>query len=115
MLLGLAIGNSFGTLELYLVGFSLGTVFGLMVGTIKGSLVGLYMGLLLGYPLEYKNTEAVLGSLFEYLNVVIIDMSLRNTLESLLDSIWHINWCGPLIGAWKFLLQFNVVPYSLFS
>ena len=57
--------------------------------------------------------------LFEYpnpgLNGIILYMSLGNTLWCLLDSIWHINWCGAWIRTWQLLWHFNWVPSLLFS
>ena len=58
MLLGLALGNYFGTREGYLVGVSLGTLHGLMIVTGEGYLVGLPLVIPLGPQIEYKNPGA---------------------------------------------------------
>ena len=49
--LGLALDNSFGTWELYLVGLSLGTLAGLLIGNVEGSLVRLSLAIPLGSPI----------------------------------------------------------------
>ena len=51
ILVGLALVNSFGTWELYLVVIPLSTLDGLMIGAVELSLVGLSLGLPLGSPL----------------------------------------------------------------
>ena len=54
-LLGLENFNSFGTWEVYLVGFSLLPLAILVIGTVGGYLVGLSLVLPLGSPLESPN------------------------------------------------------------
>ena len=104
MLLGLEIDNYFWTWEGYLVVFSLGTLDGLMIGTVERYLVGLSLGLPPVYPLE----SPYLG-----LTGTILAMYLGNTLVSLIDSIWHINWCGTRIDNYQLLWNFNWVPSLL--
>ena len=58
--LGLALCNSFGIREGYLVGISIGTLVGLMIGNGEVSLVGLSLGLTLGSPLDSPNPGAEL-------------------------------------------------------
>ena len=58
MLLGLAIGDYFGTWEVTLVGVSLGTMCGLMIGTVEESIFGLSLVLPLVSPLESPNPGA---------------------------------------------------------
>ena len=57
-------------------------------------MVGLSLGLPLGSPFDSPN-PVLIG--------IILCMSLVNTLGSLIDYIWHINWCGPWIGTVKLL------------
>ena len=56
MLLGLSLEFFFGTLEVSLVGVSLGPLSGFMVGTGEIYLVGLSLGLPLVYPLDSTDT-----------------------------------------------------------
>ena len=58
MLLGLDLGNYFGTRERYFFGFSLETLSGLKIGTGEGSLVGVLLRITLGTLLESTNTGA---------------------------------------------------------
>ena len=88
MLILLALGNSFGTWEVYLFGVSLDTLAGLMIGTGEGSLVGLSMGLPLGSPLESQNPGDEISSLFGSLTGKILVMPLENSIGYLLDSIY---------------------------
>ena len=60
MLLFLALENSFGTWEGYLVGVSYGTMAGLMIGAVEVSLVWLSLGLPLGSSFEHPNNGAYL-------------------------------------------------------
>ena len=62
MLLGLSLGNYFGTWEGTLVEVSLGTLAGLMIGIWEGYLVGLSLGLTIGSPIESLNPGADLHS-----------------------------------------------------
>ena len=55
LFLGLALVSSFGTWELSLVGFSLGSLDGLIIVTGEGYLVGLSLQITLGSPLESPN------------------------------------------------------------
>ena len=60
MLIGLKLGNSFGTWGGYLVGVSLVTLRGLTIGTGEGYLVGLSLGLTIGPLLESTNPVSML-------------------------------------------------------
>ena len=63
----------------------------------------IFAGVLIGYPLESLNPGDGIGSLFGYLTFVILGMSLGDPLGSLIEFVWHINWCGPCLGTCKFL------------
>ena len=57
----LVLGNSFGTCEGSMVGFSLGRIYGLIISTIGEYLVVLSLGLPLGSPLESSNPGSELS------------------------------------------------------
>ena len=61
MLLGLTLGNSFGTCEGYLVRVSLITMYVFIIITGEGYFLGLSMGLPLGYQLESPDPVAELS------------------------------------------------------
>ena len=94
MLLELEIYNYFGTWEISLVRFTLGTLTVLMIRNGEGHLVGLSLGLPIRSPLDSPNPG---------LTEIILDMYLENPLGYLLESIWNINWCGTWMRTWKFL------------
>ena len=77
-----------------MVGVSLGPLVGWMIYTVEVPLVGLSLVLPLVYPLDSPNTA---------LTGIILFMTLGNPLVFMLDSIWHINCCGPNIGTCQFL------------
>ena len=82
MLLRLALDNSLGTWEGYLVVVLLGILDGLIIGNGEGYLVGLLQVLPIRSPYESPNPV---------LTVIILGTSLRNSLRSLFDSILYIN------------------------
>ena len=94
MLLGLALANYFVTWEVSLAGVSLGALDGLIIETGEGCLVVLSLGLSLGPTINSPNT-GLIG--------IILEMSVWNLLVSLLEYIWHINWCDPWLGTWQLL------------
>ena len=100
MLIGLKLGNSFGTWGGYFSGFSLSTV-GLVIDTVKGCLVGLLLLIPLVYPLESPNIG---------LTGIILGMDIVNTLGYLIDYICNINWYGPCLGALQLFLHFYWIP-----
>ena len=81
-----------------LVVVSIDTLNILIIGVVEEYLVGLSLVISLGPPLKYPNLRAVVRSLFLFLDGIILGMSLGNPLGSLLEYIWHINWCGIWLG-----------------
>ena len=62
MLLGLALGNYFGTREGSLVGISLVALCGLIIVTGEEYLVVLSLEITLGSPLEFTNPGAIMSA-----------------------------------------------------
>ena len=81
-----------------LVVVSIDTLNILVIGVVEEYLVGLSLVISLGPPLKYPNLRDVVHYLFVFMAGIILDISLGNTLGSLLEYIWLINWCGLWLG-----------------